>query len=291
MATSTLALLRDAQQKGYAVPAFNIVDNLSLKAVVRAADRADSPVIIQASVKTAKAVGVGLLTSMFAAATAHSRVPVALHLDHCPDPSTIEEVVAAGWSSVLFDASHLDFNTAVRQTTAISELAHERGVEVESEIENIVGVEDGVGSEVIVHAYTPEDVVAGAVASNADLIAPQLGTAHGEYHGRPNLLPERVRAFRALTDKPIVLHGGTGLTEAEFRSFIEAGVSKINISTALKVSYMTSSLSFLKAAEAANHWDPPSLFRQLEESIGTTATEFFEIFGSAGRAHAEGSRR
>lgn len=284
MFASTLDLVKDAQEKGYAVPAFNIVDDLSIRAIVEAADRSRSPVIIQASLKTARSIGVDLITRIFSHAVAEARVPVALHLDHCPDRSVIAEVVAAGWSSVLFDASDRDFERAVRETKEVTDLAHAHGLTVETEIENIVGVEDGVGSDVIVHAYSAQQVTDAAVVSNADMIAPQLGTAHGEYKGRPRLLPDRVREFRALSDRPIVLHGGTGLTEAEFRSFISAGVSKINISTAVKHSYMKSQLDFLRVAEEKDRWDPPSMFRQTQGALRATATEFFEIFGSAGRA-------
>ena len=289
MRASTLALVRDAQDKGYAVPAFNIVDALSLRAVVEAADVARSPVIIQASLKTAMSVGVELLTRLFDAAVANVTVPVALHLDHCPNPSMIEEVVRARWSSVLFDASDMDLDKAVRATAAICELAHAAGVDVESEIENIVGVEDGVGSNLVRHAYTAEQVAEAAGASGADLIAPQLGTAHGQYKGRPHLLPERVLELRTFTDKPIVLHGGTGLTREEFRSFVAAGISKINISTAVKHSYMQSSFEFLKLAVERDQWDPASMFQQVQRDIGLTVSGFLDVFGSAGRIPTQGT--
>lgn len=282
--TSTVALLNAAQAGEYAVAAFNVVDYVSLTAIVAAANRASSPVIIQASVKTAKSIGVGLLTAMFDAAVADSQVPVALHLDHCPDRRVIEEVVAAGWSSVLFDASNRDLETAIRESREVAELAHAHGVEVESEIENIVGVEDGVGSDVIAHAYSAQQVIDAARVSGIDLIAPQLGTAHGVYHGRPKLLPQRAREFRSMSDKPLVLHGGTGLTTQEFGSFIAAGVSKINISTELKMTYMRSALVSLRRCERTQEWDPPTLFNDIGEAVEKMAAGFFEIFGSVGRA-------
>ena len=142
-----------------------------------------------------------------------------------------------------------------------------------SEIENIVGVEDGVGSDVIAHAYSAQQVVEAAQASGIDLIAPQLGTAHGVYHGRPKLLPERAREFRALSDKPIVLHGGTGLTTQEFQAFIEAGVSKINISTELKMTYMKSALASLRRCEQTQEWDPPTLFNEIGGAVETMAVD------------------
>jgi ketose-bisphosphate aldolase len=286
MRTSTLAMVRHAQEKGYAVPAFNVVDDLSLRAVVEAAQAADSPVIIQASLKTARSIGVDLISAMFDQATRDSQVPAALHLDHCPDVSVIEQVVAAGWSSVLFDASDRDLPKALDETAEVVRLAHASGVDVESEIENIVGVEDGVGSDVIAHAYSVEQLVEAAARTGADMLAPQLGTAHGAHKGRPPILPDRVRAFRALTDRPIVLHGGTGLTEAEFRSLISAGVSKINISTAVKHAYMGSAYDFLKGARARGEYDPPSMFRTISGAIRTVSMQHFDMFGSAGRGRA-----
>jgi ketose-bisphosphate aldolase len=281
---ATLALLRHAGAGGYAVPAFNVVDDLSLRAVVEAAEAADAPVIVQASVKTVRSIGLDLLTAMFDSATRDRDVCAALHLDHCPDVPVIEQVVAAGWSSVLFDASDRELPQAIAETRAVAELAHRAGVEVESEVENIVGVEDGVGSDVLLHAYTVEQLVEIAEQTGADLLAPQLGTAHGEYRGRPTMLPQRVRRLRALTGRPIVLHGGTGLTEAEFGAFIAAGVSKINISTALKQVYLRSSLEFLREAEGAGRWDPPSVFRHVSAAVGAMARGYFDLFGATGRA-------
>ncbi len=287
MRASTLAMVRHAQDHGYAVPAFNIVDEVSLRAVIEAADAANSPVIIQASLKTARDLGVDLIGAMFDSAVRGRSVSAALHLDHCPDIAWIEKVIAAGWSSVLFDASDRAFDKAVAETAQVVQSAHAVGVEVESEIENIVGVEDGVGSDVLVHSYTPQQLVEAATSCGIDLLAPQLGTAHGRYAGRPTLLPERVREFRRLTDTPIVLHGGTGLTQAEFRLLIAAGVSKINISTDLKHTYMRAAYDFLKGASERDEWDPPSMFRSVSGVVRAMATSYFEIFGSAGQAVAD----
>src|SRR5699024_8407833 len=135
-------------------------------------------------------------------------------------------------------ASDRDLDQAERETGEVVAEAHAAGVDVESEIENIIGVEDGVGSDTARHSYSVAELVAVAERTGADLLAPQLGTAHGQYTSSPVLLPERVAELVRLTDRPVVLHGGTGLTDADFRRFIDAGVSKINISTGLKLAYM-----------------------------------------------------
>ena len=284
MISSTLTMTRTARERGYAVPAVNILDDLSLRAVIAAAVAASSPMIIQISVKTVRSIGTDLITTMFRHAAGDEAVPVALLLDHCPDRAVISDVVRAGWSSVLFDASDRDLETAERETAEVVSEAHAAGVDVESEIENIIGVEDGVGSDVSLHSYDVGTLAAVAQRTGVDLLAPQLGTAHGEYTAQPVLLPERVRELAALTDRPIVLHGGTGLSAEDFATFIAAGVSKINISTGVKVAYMRSAEKHLAEARATNRWDPPSMFRDISAAVQAAIAVHIEEFGAAGRA-------
>ena len=284
MIASTSALARHGRQHGYAVPAVNVLDDISLRAVVAAAVQLSAPMIIQISVKTVKQLGVELTTTTFNLAAQDAPVPVALNLDHCPDRAVISDVVAAGWSSVLFDASNRDMAQAELETAEVVKEAHARGVDVESEIENIIGVEDGVGSDTSLHSYTTAQLADMAARTGVDLIAPQLGTAHGMYKARPVLLPERVFELAALTDIPIVLHGGTGLTEQDFRSFIDAGVSKINISTAVKMAYMQAAADHLDIARATNKWDPPTMFRAIQARVTDVIATHIQWFGADGQA-------
>ena len=284
MIASTSALARHGREHGYAVPAVNVLDDISLRAVVAAAVEASAPLILQISVKTVKQMGTELTTTTFRLAAQDAPVPVALHLDHCPDRAVISDVVAAGWSSVLFDASDRGLADAERETGEVVAEAHARGVDVESEIENIVGVEDGVGSDVALHAYSVEQLAGIAKHTGVDLLAPQLGTAHGRYKARPVLRPDRVRELAALTDIPIVLHGGTGLSAEDFRSFIDAGVSKINISTAVKVAYMKAAAAHLDVARVQDKWDPPTMFREIQGSVQDVIATHIEWFGASGRA-------
>lgn len=290
MIASTVQLARHGQAHGYAVAAVNILDDLSLRAAIAAAVELSSPLIVQVSVKTARAIGVDLMTATFVAAAGPAPVPVALHLDHCPDRALIAAVVAAGWSSVLFDASDRDLAQAEAETGEVVALAHAAGVDVESEIENIIGVEDGVGSDTALHAYSVEVLAEVAARTGADLLAPQLGTAHGSYTRTPVLLPERVRALARLSDRPIVLHGGTGLSEVDFRAFIDAGVSKINISTGLKLAYMHAARDHTQRAEVTGRWDPPSMFADISRAVTAEVAQYLQIFGSAGRADVVAAR-
>uniref|UniRef100_UPI0025F6DC3B class II fructose-bisphosphate aldolase n=1 Tax=uncultured Microbacterium sp. TaxID=191216 RepID=UPI0025F6DC3B len=245
---------------------------------------AGSPIILQTSVKTVKYFGAAVLSGLAAAAADAASVPVALHLDHCPDRTVITETIAHGWSSVLFDASDRPFEVARRETAEVTAEAHAAGVDVESEIENIVGVEDGVGSDdPDVHFYPDEQLVEVAAETGTDLIAPALGTAHGLYKASPVLLFDRVAALAALTDVPIVLHGGTGLSGEEFARFIDAGVSKINISTALKLAYMHSARDHLAEAERTGKWEPVKLFDQIGAAVEGVVSEHVGLFRSGSR--------
>lgn len=284
MDVSTRTLARTARDAGYAVPAVNVFDELSMRAVIAAAVRTDAPLIVQISVKTVRSSGTAFTTALFRGLTRDVPVPVALHLDHCPDRAVLDDVIGAGWSSVLFDASDRDLDTAVRETREVTAAAHAAGVDVESEIENILGVEDGVGSDDSRHSYSVEQLAEVAAETDSDLLAPQLGTSHGLYKADPVLLPDRAAELAALTDRPVVLHGGTGLDPADFRRFIDAGVSKINISTAVKHAYMRASLRHLEHARDTDSWDPPKLVAAIESAVTDVIADHVTWFGADGKA-------
>lgn len=280
----TVDLLTEARRGRYAVAAVNVVDDLSIGAVVDAAQQTRAPVIVQTSVKTVRAVGAPLLHSMVTAAADAASVPVALHLDHCPDRAVISTCLASGWSSVLFDASDRSLAQATEETSEVVAEAHAVQASVEAEIENITGVEDGVGSDLEGDRY-PVDVIAEFVASTGcDFFAPAVGTAHGLYSSRPRLDPWRAAELSERLDVPLVLHGGTGLTEQEFRAFIDAGCSKVNLSTTLKRTYMQAALQHLREAEEEDRWDPPALFAQVARAVTADTAEHIRTFGAAGRA-------
>lgn len=280
----TSRMLTHAEQHGYAVPAVNVFDEFSMRGVIGAAERCSSPFIIQISTKTARSQGVGLITDLFNRLAGESPAPLALHLDHCPDLDLIDEVIDARWSSLLFDASGRDLRTAERETREVVIKAHAAGISVESEIENIIGVEDGVGSDEAVHSYSVQQLAEVAERTDTDMLAPQLGTAHGLYSAAPELLFDRAAQVRQASGRRVVLHGGTGLNPEEFRRFIDAGVSKINISTQCKISYLKAALAFLKQAEAADEWDPPSMFDAVTQAVTDSISELPKMFGSMNRS-------
>ena len=282
--TPTSEIVAHASRNGYAVPAINVVDSLSMRAVCAAAEQANSPVIIQTSVKTVRALGAPYLSYAFDIAAGSVETPVGLHLDHCPDRAVISDCLENGWDSVLFDASDRPLHIAQAETIEVVNEARAHGAAVESEIENIAGIEDGVGVDVEGARYDVDTLTRFVRSVGCDFFAPALGTAHGMYKRRPRLDPGRAGVLSRALQIPLVLHGGTGLTANEFSAFIRAGCAKVNISTSLKEAYMKSALAFLEEARAVDRWDPPSLFAAMDESIQNDVTVYFEQFGSAARS-------
>jgi fructose-bisphosphate aldolase class II len=268
----------------YGVAAINIVNDLSMEAVLAAAVNERSPLIVQTSVKTVRSIGLDVLYAMWQSMTAGIEVPVSLHLDHCPDRAVISDCLAKGWNSVLFDASSLPVDENTRQTIEVVAEARSYGAHVEGEIESITGVEDGIGSDEEAERQTL-DVATGFIrATGVDVFAPAIGNAHGVYRAEPKLDADRVSDIVAAVPIPIALHGGTGLTDSQFSDLISRGCAKVNISTALKVTFMKANLEFLRGAESSNTWDPPSLFASVRQAVVDLASDHMHRFGSVGKA-------
>ncbi|TFC93769.1 class II fructose-bisphosphate aldolase [Cryobacterium sinapicolor] len=285
MAISTLKSVVDrAFAERYGVPAINVVNDLTMEAVLAGAVEARSPVIVQTSVKTVKTIGSRVLFATWEAMTAGIEVPVVLHLDHCPDRAVITECLRQGWNSVLFDASVLPVAENQRQTIEVVAEARGFGAHVEGEIESITGVEDGIGSEAPSARQSLEISLRFIEATGVDVFAPAIGNAHGVYKREPVLDFDRVTDLVAAHPIPIALHGGSGLSPAQFTDLIGRGCAKVNISTALKMTFMQSSLAFLKEAEARDTWDPPSLFGQVRGDVVALTRDLAVRFGSAGKA-------
>ncbi len=280
--------LKDIVDRGFAerygVAAINVFNDLTLEAVLAAAVEERAPVIVQTSVKTVRSIGLDLLFAMWQSLTSGIEVPVSLHLDHCPDRAVISSCLAKGWNSVLFDASSLPVAENQRQTVEVVAEARAYGADVEGEIEAITGVEDGIGSDEVAQRQSLPAALEFIRATGITVFAPAIGNAHGVYHAEPKLDAQRVSDIVAAEPIPIALHGGTGLTDAQFADLIGRGCAKVNISTALKVTYMQSSLAFLRGAEERGSWDPPSLFAATRAAAKDMAAAHMRRFGSAGKA-------
>jgi ketose-bisphosphate aldolase len=277
----TQEILQRAFRERYGVAAINIVNDLTMEAVLAAAEEAGAPLIVQTSVKTVKAIGLDVLYQMWVEMTRGIRVPVALHLDHCPDREVISSCLARGWNSVLFDASKLSVEENRRQCIEVVAEARRYGAAVEGEIEGITGVEDDVGTDDAAAIQSLDLVVDFIRSTGVDCFAPAIGNAHGMYRTTPHLDNQRVSDIVAAIPTPIALHGGTGMQPSQFSDLIARGCAKVNISTALKATFMQSGYDYI--TEHPGEYDPPSLFGSQRAAVMAMAMDHIRMFGSDGK--------
>ena len=278
---STKEILQRAFTERYGVAAFNVVNDLTMEAVLAAAEELKAPVIVQTSVKHVKMTGLDAMYAMWVAYTKDLTVPVALHLDHCPERDVISACLAAGWSSVLFDASKLTVEENKRQCIEVVAEARRYGAHVEGEIEGFKRTEEMTGDEAQ-HVQTLETVVDFVQATGVDFFAPAIGNAHGMYKTTPTLDSQRVTDIVAATGIPVALHGGTGMTPEQFSDLVSRGCAKVNISTALKIAFMKSGYDFM--TEHPGEYDPPSIFKVQRAAVMEVARKHIRLFGSEGKA-------
>ena len=278
----TQEILQRAFRDRYGVAAINIVNDLTLEAVLAAAEEVRAPLIVQTSVKTVRMEGVDLLFGMWTEMTRHITVPVALHLDHCPEREVISACLAKGWNSVLFDASKLSVEENRRQCIEVVAEARRYGAGVEGEIEGIQGVEDGVGSDSASRIQSLGVALDFIRETGIDCFAPAIGNAHGMYTTTPTLDNQRVSDIVAAVPIPIALHGGTGMAPEQFSDLISRGCAKVNISTALKIRFMQSGYEYMTAHPG--EYDPPALFRAQRAEVIEMAKAHIRMFGSDGKA-------
>ena len=239
-------VLREAKAKGYAVAAFNPVDYASMKAMVKAAEELDAPVIIQTSAKTINYYGHAALAGWMRELAGNSPSPVVLHLDHGKDLDMIRKCVEMGWTSVMIDWSDKPFDTNLDASRKVVEMAAARNIGVEAEIGEIHGVEDDM---VVESNYLTDPSDAEKFCRELDLaaFAAAVGTAHGYYKGEPNVAFDLIAEINRRTNTPMALHGGTGLSDEIIQKCIKLGCAKINISTNLKHVFIDSFVDYHKA--------------------------------------------
>jgi fructose-bisphosphate aldolase class II len=265
----------------YGVAAINVVNDLSMEAALAAAEELRAPLIVQTSVKHVKMTGIDAMYAMWVAYASRVSVPVALHLDHCPEREVISACLAKGWNSVLFDASKLSVEENKRQCIEVVAEARRYGANVEGEIEGFKRTEDMTGDEAS-HVQSLETVVDFVKATGVDVFAPAIGNAHGTYKTAPHLDSQRVTDIVNATGIPVALHGGTGMSPEQFTDLISRGCAKVNISTALKIAYMKSGFDYM--TEHPGEYDPPALFTAQRAAVVEMVKYHIRSFGSEGKA-------
>jgi ketose-bisphosphate aldolase len=271
-----------AFEKRYGVAAFNTVDDITMHGVIRAAEQSRSPLIVQISVKTVKFWGAEVVHHMFTDMAGRATVPVALHLDHCPDPEVAKACIDVGWNSVLFDGSGMTFEDNQRLTKEMVAFAKTRGAAVEGEVVAVAGVEDGMGSDEEGGLPPIEKELEFIADTGIYCYAPPIGTAHGFYKAEPKIRYDRMEYLVQKTNMPMVLHGGTGLNDEVYGRLIALGAAKVNISTALKKTYADGFKNYLE--KNPTQYDPLKLIGAVQKDVTALAQHYFKLFGSEGQA-------
>jgi len=265
-----IGMIRAAQQKGVAVAAFNIHNMETMQAVVAAAAASGAPVMLQGTPGTLRSCGVKTLVAMATAMAEDCPVDLALHADHCGDRELLLECIRCGFTSVMVDGAHLPYEQNVAFVREIAAIARDRNVCVEGEIGRIGGVEDELTVDARQALLTvPEEAAAYADAAGVDILAIAIGTAHGEYHGKPLLDFDRLADINRRVSLPLVLHGASGVDDADIRRAIGLGICKVNIATELKIPF-TRALRDFFAADAREN-DPRKFFAPAKAAVQQVA--------------------
>ncbi len=271
---SMVPMLRKARAGGYAVGLFDAISYEMALAIVEAAVELRAPVIIGPFYMHRRASA-----AMVRELAEDASVPVALELDHGRTFQEVMECIRAGYTDVMLDASQEPYERNVALTRQAAEAAHAVGMGVEGELGHVgQASEDG---EALQAALTrPEEVARFVADTGVDCLAVAIGSAHGVYRGEPHLDLARLRRIREAVDVPLVLHGGSGISDDDFREAAREGMSKINIYTAMSLAAVAGARRTLESPEV----EYPDICRSLVASIKEVVAHHIEVFGSAGKA-------
>ncbi len=265
-------LIAHAGRQQRAVGAFSVSGIEMVCGAVQAAEELHTPIIIQVAQVRLPTTPLAVYGPAMRAAAEQAKVPVALHLDHATTFDCIAQALDIGFTSVMYDGSALPLGENIANTQRVVSMAKKYGAAVEAEVGSLGRTESG---EVTKACYTaPEDAVRFAAETNVDALAVAIGNAHGVYAGTPVFHFEVLDAIRRSCATPLVLHGGTGSSEENFRRCIECGVRKINIATAI---FMASA----GAAQAAASGGWFAMSGAITEAVKKTVKEHIAIFGIA----------
>ncbi|MDK2802882.1 MAG: class II fructose-1,6-bisphosphate aldolase [Oscillospiraceae bacterium] len=276
-------ILDHAHENNYAVGAFNVNNMEALQAVILAAEKESSPVIIQTSEGAIKYAGLDYLSTMIRFAAQKASVPVALHLDHGTTYETIIKCIANGWSSIMVDGSHYDLAKNIEVTKNIVDIAHAAGISVEAELGRLSGVEDQISVDEKDAIYTnPKEAIQFVKETNLDYLAIAIGTAHGKYIGNPELDFDRLDEVKKLINIPVVLHGASGIPEDSIKRAVSLGVNKINIDTDLRQGFTDAIKNVFE--KNPKEFDPRKICGPAREAMAEIISIKMKMFGCSGKA-------
>ncbi len=284
MITTLKEILRAAQAGGYAVPAFDCVEDLMVRTILETCESLRAPVILM-GLPGPDLDGNGwfYIPGLIRAVAARHNIPVALHLDHATNLDDITRAVDLGFTSVMIDGSRLPFAENVRLTRRAVDIAHPHGVSVEAELGHVGGsdVENTQYAESVL--TEPGEARRFVEETQVDALAVSIGTAHGIYRQLPKLNIARLQEIRAATDVPLVLHGGSGTPADQIQESVRHGVTKLNIYADNRIAMCR---GLKEAAQTQTRPDPlpRDLFGLVRQRLAETVTEKVRLLFAENRA-------
>lgn len=281
---SMTGMLEKARLGKYAVGQFNINNLEWTKSILTVAQEQNSPVILGVSEGAAKYMGgfnavAGMVKGLIQ--DLNITVDVALHLDHGSSFEKCKAAIDAGFTSVMIDGSHHPLAENIKMTKEVVDYAHARGVSVEAELGTVGGNEDGVIGG-IQYADCGECVQL-CQQAEVDALAPALGSVHGPYKGEPVLGFVEMEEIGKATQKPLVLHGGTGIPDEKIQRAIACGTCKINVNTECQLAFNKLLREFLANPANTEVYDPRKLITPATKGIMAAVTEKMNVFGSVNK--------
>lgn len=261
-------LLRDAAKENRAVAAFSVASIDSIMGVIRAAEALNTPVILQTAQGRLKWSPLHIIGPAMLGAAREARVPVGVHLDHTRSMSVFREALDMGFTSVMFDGSSLPMEENIRLTREVIGLARPYSASVEAEIGVMEKTETGEAQKAV--CADPDVGVYFAGKTGVDALAVAIGNAHGIYEGTPQLRFDVLENMQARCDTPFVLHGGSGISDEDFRRCISLGIRKVNIATA-------TFMAVHEAATAAKGYFP--MLEDMTDAAEAVARQHISVFG------------
>ncbi len=278
---TTKQMMALADRGGYAIGAFNVENMEMVKAVIKAAEQMEAPVILQTTPSTVKYAGLSLYYANVKAAAENVKVPVALHLDHGNSYGLAIQAMYTGYTSVMIDGSKELLEENIALTKRVVDACSAVGVPVEAELGKVGGKEDD--SECNDPGYTePEDAVRFVAETGVQSLAVAIGTAHGIYKGEPKLDVDRLSEIRKRVDVPLVLHGASGVPAELVQECIRRGISKVNFATELRIAYSEGLKEYLK--KDPNVFDPKKYGAAAMGYVTELVCQKIALCGSQGKA-------
>lgn len=247
-------LLRRAEEKNIGCGAFSVGNMEMVRGAIRAAEELDTPIILQIAEVRLKNSPLHLMGPMMVQAAKEAKVDVAVHLDHGLTFETVDKALEIGFTSVMLDASTLPFEENIARVKAVVEKARKYGATVEAELGLVGGSEDGSCDHGI-RCTDPDDAVVYARETGIDALAVAIGNAHGNYPVAPTLAFDVLEKIHERVDIPLVLHGGSGITDKDFQKAISLGIRKVNIATASFNSLTAHVEKYMESTDKHNFFD------------------------------------